>query len=280
MGDGVRRHYDSLSVPTRRERSSGPAAELKRVHNAFKSRLIQRFARNANFLVDIGCGRGGDIGKWRASGVANVLGFDNSESQVAEATRRAQEAGVPGYVFETTYADVAEALSDIPDGCADAVTSMFSLNYFFGSRAEAEALLVEVRRVLRPNGTFFGVFASGAEVRRLYAEPELRETSAYVVRAVDGHLGPFPCFGEEYSLLLRDTVLDLDGSGAPTEFAVDRGILESSAAAAGLRVEAIPDDLRTAAFESIRDADYRRASSLYESFAFRRVDAPGLGSPT
>lgn len=269
MSDGVRRHYDSLRVPTRAERASGPAAELKRVHNTLKYDLIAKFARNANFLVDIGCGRGSDLLKYRAAGVANVLGLDCSDAQVAEASRRALEAGEAGYAFEAC-ADVVEALADLPDGCADAAAAMFSLNYFFESREGATALLAEVRRVLRPGGAFFGVCAIGESVRRLYADPSLRETAAYAVGAVGGHLGPFPCFGDAYSFALRDTVTDGAGE-APAEFAVDRGLLEDAAASVGLRAETVPAGLRAPAFRRIRDPDYARASSLYESFAFRRA---------
>ena len=267
----VRRHYDALTVPTRAERASGPAAELKRAHNALKYDLIAKFARNANFLVDVGCGRGGDILKYRAAGVSNVLGIDISEEQVAEATRRALDAGEMGYVFETSYDDVVQTLSDIPDGCADVVTSMFSLNYFFESRETAEGLFREIRRVLRPNGTFFGIFASGDAVRRLYADPRARETAAYSLSATDGQLGPFPCFGDAYRFLLRDTVMDLGGTDAPPEFAVDASILGDLAASAGFARGNIPEGMRAPAFARIQDPDYGRASSLYRSFAFVRT---------
>lgn len=51
-----------------RARAAGPGAPLKRFHNDIKRKLISRFARDAGCLLDLACGRGGDIWKWIDAG--------------------------------------------------------------------------------------------------------------------------------------------------------------------------------------------------------------------
>jgi mRNA (guanine-N7-)-methyltransferase len=60
----------------------------KRYANAVKRQLIISYARGANCLVDVGCGRGGDISKWRDACVKNVVATDLSAAQLEEARAR------------------------------------------------------------------------------------------------------------------------------------------------------------------------------------------------
>ena len=43
--------------------------------------------------MELGCGRGGDISKWRDAGVRRVVALDLSAEQLEEARRRAQSGG-------------------------------------------------------------------------------------------------------------------------------------------------------------------------------------------
>ena len=45
-------------------RRQGAALPLKDFHNDIKRRMISRFAFQAERLLDLACGRGGDIHKW------------------------------------------------------------------------------------------------------------------------------------------------------------------------------------------------------------------------
>jgi len=89
-----------LPVPNRprsffqalRERAAGEALPLKRYHNAIKRALIDTFASGAPRLLDLACGRGGDIHKWHAAGVAYALGIDLSPGEIEEARKRFEES--------------------------------------------------------------------------------------------------------------------------------------------------------------------------------------------
>lgn len=76
-----------------RSRSEGAALPLKQYHNSIKRELINAFSGGQGAsLLDLACGRGGDIWKWFDAGLSYVLGVDLSPGEVAEATRRFDEA--------------------------------------------------------------------------------------------------------------------------------------------------------------------------------------------
>jgi hypothetical protein len=70
-----------------RRRDEGMAAPLKHFHNLIKTRLIQRFAGNVDKLLDLACGRGGDLHKWMRSGIKYARGYDIAEQEVCRNPR-------------------------------------------------------------------------------------------------------------------------------------------------------------------------------------------------
>lgn len=76
-----------------RSRSEGAALPLKQYHNSIKRELINAFSGGpGSSLLDLACGRGGDVWKWMDAGLRYVLGVDLSPGEVAEAARRFEEA--------------------------------------------------------------------------------------------------------------------------------------------------------------------------------------------
>ena len=72
-----------------RSRAEGAALPLKQYHNSIKRELINAFSGGPGAsLLDLACGRGGDIWKWMDAGLSYVLGVDLSPGEVAEAARR------------------------------------------------------------------------------------------------------------------------------------------------------------------------------------------------
>lgn len=98
-------------------------------------------------VLDVGCGAGADtvpLGR-RVGPSGRVVGLDLDAATMAEADRRAAEAGVAGWVGH--YAgDAAEM--PFPDGCFDACHS----ERVFMHLREPERALAEMVRVTRPGG--------------------------------------------------------------------------------------------------------------------------------
>ena len=193
-----------LSTKALRARKQGAALPLKQYHNRIKRELINAFAGGAPRLLDLACGRGGDLHKWTAAGVEYVMAVDLSPGEIQEAARRYQETkaevegrggAVPVVEFEVVAtlgtepwsADGGEAGEGGSGGRAesggaastapaatvpppppthlfDAVSCMFAAHYFFSSEAAARRFLTNVAAHLRPGGHFFGAVPSGRKV--------------------------------------------------------------------------------------------------------------------
>lgn len=69
----------------------GPAIQLKKFHNDVKRQLINAYAGGAARVLDLACGRGGDIHKWVDARISHVVGVDLSPKEIDEAKRRFSE---------------------------------------------------------------------------------------------------------------------------------------------------------------------------------------------
>jgi len=168
-------------------RRSGVLFRYKLFANCVKRELIAAFATDANCLVDLGCGRGGDLAKWRGAHVRHVVAIDLSSAQLDEARARAsppsgerggRQGGRQGgrrqgrggrqggtqitwkqhdFLTPSLAAAVAHDLkcADSAEG-ADAVAAMFCVQFAFASAESASQLLSQVSGMLRLGGVFFG----------------------------------------------------------------------------------------------------------------------------
>jgi hypothetical protein len=60
----TRDHYNRVTTQSQKQRARGKLYPLKLVHNGWKRELLQEFGFGCDSLLDIGCGRGGDLQKW------------------------------------------------------------------------------------------------------------------------------------------------------------------------------------------------------------------------
>ena len=63
-------------------RVKGEAAPVKFFHNRVKRGLLQKFAGGKDRLLDLACGRGGDVLKWIDCNLKYVRGYDIAAQEV------------------------------------------------------------------------------------------------------------------------------------------------------------------------------------------------------
>lgn len=134
----VRREYDALAAryDRRWERYTRESLEL------FRPLLA---GREAGRVLDLGCGTGAllpRLGAWGA-GVELYTGVDLSAEMLRVAAGKAE-----GVAFPAGFAAASVEALPFGDAAFDTVVSASSLHFW----ADAEAALVEARRVLRPGG--------------------------------------------------------------------------------------------------------------------------------
>jgi len=111
---------------------------------------LRRFADEVQvgadqYLVDIGCGRGGP-GLWVAAMTgARLIGIDVADSALAAARRRADEVGLAG---RAEYRRGSFEDTDLSDRSANAVMSVDALLF----SPDKSAAIVEMARIIVPGG--------------------------------------------------------------------------------------------------------------------------------
>ena len=186
MHDVVKQHYNMVPERGREWRQTDSKIRgLRSFNNWVKSSIIQKFIgdeRNLKIL-DIGCGKGGDLQKWQASRKVELyVGCDPADVSIRQAKDRyAQMLKKSRRIFHAEfYAKdcFGEWLGDIPiikdvgidpgvgsgsamsqrwgGGGWDMVTMMFCMHYAFESEARAKGMLRNVAGALKKGGRFIG----------------------------------------------------------------------------------------------------------------------------
>ncbi len=182
----VKQHYNMVPERGREWRQTDSKIKgLRSYNNWVKSSLIQKFIgdeRNLKIL-DIGCGKGGDLQKWQASRKVELyVGCDPADVSIKQAKDRyAQMQKKSRRLFHADfYAKdcFGEWLGDIPiirevgidpgvgpgnavsqrwgGGGWDMVTMMFCMHYAFEGEAKAKGMLRNVSGALKKGGRFIG----------------------------------------------------------------------------------------------------------------------------
>jgi len=95
----VQSHYNKQAnlnknqMQVMKQRKNGPLIKYKDFANSVKRRMYAEYAQGVSSLVDLACGRGGDISKWRDAGAQNVIAMDLSAAQLEDARNREEGDG-------------------------------------------------------------------------------------------------------------------------------------------------------------------------------------------
>jgi len=258
-------HYDAhgRAVQTKQERAQGPLYELKKYHNSVKRVMITTYARSAPRLLDLACGRGGDLHKWQSARIGFVRGLDLSPEEIAEARRRSSDARVACKFTSIDTLTSEVWIDDTGVFLYDCVSCFFALHYFCGDERALHMLLTTVDMNLKPGGYFFGCVPDKHRILDRLSGPPVPHLT------LCSHWeGTPPTFGAAYAFALDDTVTS--GGQGSLEFLVDKAALRSAAARHGLHL------VQWTPFAPPHPYTAWEASELFVSFAFKKCAAPAV----
>lgn len=178
----VREHYNS--VPERGKQWRNQESKiigLRSFNNWVKSVCINKATtdvpRHQGNVLDIGCGKGGDLQKWAAVNIANYIGLDIADQSVEQARKRYEDGAQKRRLrfradfstkdcFGSSIGDV-RPVADIGfdesadvrwgGGGFDVVSIMFVMHYAFETEQRARQMLKNVSSALKKGGKFVGV---------------------------------------------------------------------------------------------------------------------------
>ena len=81
----VSSHYNAREEQGRARRELSDIVHLRKFNNWIKAVLISLYAKPQDVVLDLCCGKGGDLLKWSKAGVRYVVGVDNAARSIQDA---------------------------------------------------------------------------------------------------------------------------------------------------------------------------------------------------
>lgn len=182
--------------------------ELRKLHNNSKRKLITDWVHPGSFVLDCGCGRGGDWWKWRSVG-ARVAAIDPDHASLDEAEKRAHEIG-----FKVWFLGQGDVRHAAFAGPFDVVCYNFSLHYIFENEKTFQESLRAIKVAVSPGGLLIGITPEKARAESMVDENNRFvdalgnkfqiKNDKLVVELVDG---PFYAAGPKEEPLLDGAIL-------------------------------------------------------------------------
>lgn len=215
-------HYSARTNQTLEEREASPIIHLKKLNNWIKSVLIQLYAHRGDAVLDLACGKGGDLIKWDKANIGYYVGIDIADGSIedcrtryngdAEHHQRRKKFTFParlmcGDCFEISLDKVLEE-----DAPFDICSCQFAMHYSWSTEARARRALANVSALLRPGGHFIGTMPDANVIIRKLREAEglVFGNSVYWIRFdeefSDKKFKASSPFGIKYKFHLEDAV--------------------------------------------------------------------------
>jgi len=174
--------------------------ELRKLHNDEKRALIEKVTRKGDTILDVGCGFGGDLQKWRGVG-ANINMCEPSAEALEEAKSRAKNMKMRVNFY---HGDITSC----PNRKYDVVCYNFALHYIFASRELFMTSIHEIKKRMKPGGVFIGIIPDSEKI--IFKTPYQDEAGNFF-KMKETSNGDF---GEKLFVQLVDTPYYADGPKA------------------------------------------------------------------
>lgn len=235
----VAKHYDQRAKEDKTtKRNSSKILGLRNLNNWVKSVLIALHTRPGYSVLDLACGKGGDLQKWQSQHITQYVGCDISLESLKTAYQRYKQLKkrtflaqfLCGDCFTCTLSDYLE-----PDRTFHVVSCQFAMHYAFHSEDKVKKLLENVTERLVPGGFFIGTIPDcDVLVRKLRACSGLEFGNEFYRVVFDEAFTSKSFkepFGIRYHFYLEGSVLDIP------EYLVVMPVFEKLAKEYGLELQ-------------------------------------------
>lgn len=171
-------------------------------------------------VLDLGCGKGGDLQKWQKARTRLYFGLDIAETSIHQARERAASlrAGMGFTAIFNTLDCFSQPLSRVLDkeqlaAPFDVVSMQFCMHYAFESVSKARMMLENVARYLRVGGRFIGTIPNGnfLEYVSLHIIPYKTKCSRDSLKAMPPSSPEYSLGNRVYRITFEDSVHRLFG---------------------------------------------------------------------
>lgn len=256
--------------------------EVRKFHNSIKKSMLSEYSKKVRtgkkqsvHLLDLGCGRGGDLHKWINAKIDRVIGLDADHEAIAEANERLSaikkgsntsiEFICLDVLAQNTPHDLVTELKRIYGSTSwfqfDLVSMHFSLQYFVDNPTELLRILKFIAERMSPGGYFYGTSPRKDKILELLASSDSYESDILKINTTRD------------SAILFDVDLGrnsyFDKFGTSEEYLVNMDHFAAHCSSVGLELVRIQN------FEelsSLPPGPEKEFSDLYCTWAFRKPE--------
>lgn len=226
----VTQHYNSLGGGGLVERNRSRIVYMRNFNNWVKSTLINKYFSKIQQekaygsplnVLDMCCGKGGDLLKWRKGNVTHLICADIADVSVEQCKQRYEdilkrnsyESGVvPSFSAEFITADCTRVYLKEkyknPEIQLDLVSCQFAFHYCFESLPQAECMLKNASECLKPGGYFIGTIPDAYHLVSKWQRSDDNKfgNDIYNVEFLCENKTDIPLFGAKYNFQLEGVV--------------------------------------------------------------------------
>ncbi|XP_060081856.1 mRNA cap guanine-N7 methyltransferase-like [Ylistrum balloti] len=249
----VAKHYNELQESGLEKRKESRIFHLRNFNNWIKSVLIgetiqavhgQSNERSDLSVLDLCCGKGGDLLKWKKGQISKIVCADIAATSVEQCQSRYQEMvdrgrndRGPNRIFSAEFITADCTKERLRDTYKDSNTTFditscqFSFHYCFESYPQAKLMLQNACECLKLGGYFIGTTPDSYEIVRRFRDSPDRcaGNDVYSVSFCSEDVDNIPLFGAKYNFHLEGVV------DCP-EFLVYFPVLEKMAEELGMKL--------------------------------------------
>lgn len=183
--------------------------DMKKFHNKIKRDLIKKYAKNNDIIIDLGCGKGGDMHKWINTNIKYVKGYDINKEYLKEAEDRYEKIKNQKNInTEIIYKciDLSKQIIDTEHENVNIITCNFALHYFFKNEETFNILKKSIKNNLKLNGYFIGTIFDGISVNNMINNYEFTQFDGlFKIEKLNNNN---KLFGNEIKVYLKDSIID------------------------------------------------------------------------
>lgn len=225
----VASHYNELKESGRKERIKSRIFHMRNFNNWIKSQLISEYLKRIKDsqrmgdpmrVLDMCCGKGGDLLKWEKAMITHLICTDIAEVSVeqckkryedilrrAEKSKFAHKFTAEFFACDSTLVRLRERFKD-PSLKLNLVSCQFAFHYSFESLTQADCMVRNAAECLQPGGFFIATIPDAFEImKRLRASDNGRSFGNEVYNIeFCSDTDPPPFFGAKYQFHLEGVV--------------------------------------------------------------------------
>ncbi|KAI5130519.1 mRNA (guanine-N7-)-methyltransferase [Nematocida parisii] len=148
--NNVANHYNKIKSLGVQSREASKIIGVREANNFLKQKLIQKFIRENSVVLDLGCGKGGDLSKLKHHNIKHYYGCDIAKESLAEALKRSLTHKFKSDFLQADFINNKIIIQEK----ADLVMAQFSFHYAFANENSVKKAVNNVCNNLKEGGVF------------------------------------------------------------------------------------------------------------------------------